>query len=51
MVTMVQPEQLILQFCISMTSQVELIRSSIIEENNQLYFVAVEELLLVAVVE
>ena len=31
-----------LQFCLSMTSQIDLLRSSI-EENDQLYFVAVVE--------
>ena len=35
-------EQLSLQFCLSMTSQIDLLRSSI-EENDQLYFVAVVE--------
>ena len=35
-------EQLSLQFCFSMTSQIDLLRSSI-EENDQLYFVAVVE--------
>ena len=35
-------EQLSLQFCLSMTSQIDLLGSSI-EENDQLYFVIVVE--------
>ena len=35
-------EQLSLQFCLRMTSQIDLFRSSI-QENDQLYFVAVVE--------
>ena len=35
-------EQLSLQFCLSMMSQIDLLRSST-EENEQLYFVAVVE--------
>ena len=35
-------DQLSLQFCLSMTSQIDLLRSSI-KENDQLYFVAVVE--------